>query len=75
VGDVRLVVRGPAPAGLTGELVADTLGLPLAGWLRPEPGLARTLERGDPPAASGRGPLATLCRDLLDRHPIARAAA
>jgi secretion/DNA translocation related CpaE-like protein len=66
--DVRLVVRGPAPSDLTGEVVADTLGLPLAGWLRPEAGLSRALERGDPPAGSGRGPLAALCRALLGGH-------
>lgn len=63
--DVRLVVRGPAPSGLTGRVVADSLGLPLVGWLRPEPGLARSLERGEAPARSGRGPLADLCRELL----------
>jgi secretion/DNA translocation related CpaE-like protein len=63
--DVRVVVRGPAPSGLTGDLVAESLGLPLAGWLRPEPGLGRSLERGEPPAVSGRGPLAELSRALL----------
>lgn len=63
--DVRVVVRGPAPAGLTGPLVADSLGLPLAGWLRAEPNLAEALERGEPPARDGKGPLATFCRDLL----------
>jgi secretion/DNA translocation related CpaE-like protein len=63
--DLRVVVRGPAPSGLTGGLVAGTLGLPLAGWLRPEPGLARGLERGEPPAGSGRGPLSELSRTLL----------
>ncbi len=66
--DVRVVVRGPAPSGLTGPDVARSLGLPLAGWLRPEPGLAAALERGEPPGRSGRGPLAQLCRELLDAH-------
>jgi secretion/DNA translocation related CpaE-like protein len=64
--DVRVVVRGPAPSGLTATQVADFLGLPLAGWLDPEPGLPLALERGDPPPRSGRGPLARLCRVLLD---------
>jgi hypothetical protein len=63
--DLRLVVRGPAPGGLTGAMVAAELGLPLAGWLAPEPGLAAGLERGEPPGRSGRGPLARLGADLL----------
>jgi secretion/DNA translocation related CpaE-like protein len=63
--DLRLVVRGPAPGGLRPETVAEMLGLPLAGYLRPEPGIEAALERGDPPARRGRGPLADLCRRLL----------
>jgi len=63
--DLRVVVRGPAPGGLTDVLVATELGLPLAGWLAPEPGLAAALERGDPPGRSGRGPLARLAADLV----------
>jgi hypothetical protein len=63
--DLRLVVRGPAPGGLTDLLVADELGLPLAGWLAPEPGLATALERGEPPGRPGRGPLARLAADLV----------
>lgn len=63
--DLRLVVRGPGPAGLDGPTVAGLLGLPLAGSLRPEPGLDAALERGEPPAVRGRGPLADLCVQLL----------
>jgi secretion/DNA translocation related CpaE-like protein len=64
--DVRLLVRGPAPSGLAAEAVADVLGLPLAGVIRAEPGLASALERGDPPGRRGRGPLATFCAEFLD---------
>lgn len=64
--DVRVVVRGPSPAGLTAADVSEALGLPLAGTLRPEPGLAAALERGEAPARRGRGPLARLCGALLD---------
>lgn len=63
--DLRLVVRGPSPAGLDGTIVADALGLPLAGELAPEPRLAIMLERGEAPARRGKGPLAVLCRRLL----------
>ncbi len=66
VGAVRLVVRGPAPSGLSARAVADALELPLAGVLRPEPGLAGDLDRGVAPPVRHRGPLATLCRRLLE---------
>jgi len=66
--DLRLVVRGPAPSGLEAELVAESLGLPLEGAMRAEPGLAAGLERGEPPAWRGRGPLAAFCTDFLDRR-------
>jgi len=41
-----LVVRGPAPGGLTPTDVAGVVGLPVLTSMRPEPGLAETLERG-----------------------------
>ena len=65
VPDVRVVVRGPAPAGLDGRTVAAALDLPLAGELSVEPRLGAMLEQGKPPAGRGKGPLATLCRSLL----------
>lgn len=73
--DVRVVVRGPSPAGLTAQDVSEALGLPLAGTLRPEPGLAAALERGEAPGRRGRGPLARLCAAILDEFTApARAA-
>jgi secretion/DNA translocation related CpaE-like protein len=63
---LKVVVRGPAPGRLKPREVARALGLPLAGTLRPEPELARALERGEPPAGTGRGPLALLCQRVLD---------
>jgi len=65
VTDVRLVVRGPSPSRLTGPDVSRLLGLPLAGWLRPDPRLVSQVERGRVPGGSGRGELATLCRRLV----------
>ena len=64
--DLRVVVRAPGPAGLEAPEVARALGLPLAGEVRPEPGLDRALERGEPPAARGKGPLHGLALHLLD---------
>ncbi|MCU1591641.1 MAG: hypothetical protein JWP11_2897, partial [Frankiales bacterium] len=73
--DLRLVVRGPAPSGLGPDEIAGALGLPLAGFLRPEPGLDAALERGEPPARRSRGPLAVLCESVLgDVLPVRRAA-
>lgn len=75
---VGLLVRGPSPSGLSAEVIADLVGLPLLGWLPAEPGLAEALDRGDRPAHAGRGPLARTCRDLLARLGVAaspRAAA
>jgi len=63
--DVALIVRGPAPTGLPADAVADAIGLPLAGELRPEPGLAASLDRGDVPPIRPRGPLAGLSARLL----------
>lgn len=63
---LRLVVRGPSPGRLAAEEVSRSLGLPIAGTLRPEAGLPAMLEGGMAPTASGRGPLALLCRRLVD---------
>ncbi len=64
--NVSVVVRGPAPGKLRAREIAKALGLPLAGSLRPEPALCEALERGAAPAADGRGPLAELCKRVLD---------
>lgn len=63
--DLRVVVRGPAPARLSADVIAASLGLPLAGQLRPEPGLAAAQERGEPPAGRGRSPLGAFCARFL----------
>jgi secretion/DNA translocation related CpaE-like protein len=73
--DVRLVVRGPAPSGLGADEIAHALGLPLVGFLRPEPGLELALERGEPPARRTRSPLSALCASVLDDLMPARRAA
>ena len=63
--DLQVVVRGPAPGRLRAAEVARAVGLPLAASIRAEPELARALERGEAPAATGKGPLATVCRRLV----------
>ncbi len=65
VASVRLVVRGPAPTGLTANAIASVLGLPIIAELRPEPGLAASLDRGEPPGLRIRGPLARAAGAIL----------
>lgn len=60
----RLVVRGPAPGGVDAAEVARALELSLLATMRPEPGLARALERGEAPGRA-RGPLAGAARAVL----------
>jgi secretion/DNA translocation related CpaE-like protein len=62
---LSVVVRGPSPGRLRTREVARALKLPLAGALRAETGLPHLLEKGMPPAGTGRGPLAELCRKLI----------
>jgi secretion/DNA translocation related CpaE-like protein len=73
--DLRLVVRGPAPSGLGADEIAGALGVPLVGFLRPEPGLDLALERGEAPGQRARSPLAGLCQEVLgELFPLSRAA-
>ncbi|MDQ4021440.1 MAG: septum formation initiator [Actinomycetota bacterium] len=61
---LQLVVRGPAPGGLTPDDVSRAMDLPLLTAMRPQPGLAGALDRGAVPGRS-RGPLATAARQVL----------
>jgi secretion/DNA translocation related CpaE-like protein len=61
---LHLVVRGPAPGGITPSDVSRALGLPVLAAMRPQPGLASALDRGAVPGRS-RGPLATAARTVL----------
>ena len=70
---VRAVVRGPAPGGVDADEVARALGLPLLVAMRPEPGLARALERGEAPPRP-RGPLAGAARAVLAEMRAASGA-
>jgi hypothetical protein len=72
---VRLVVRGPGPAGLDGRLVAETLGLPLTVEMRPDRHVAADIDLGLGPWRRTRGPLARACRIVLAQHADHRAAA
>jgi secretion/DNA translocation related CpaE-like protein len=63
--DVRLVVRGPAPGGLGGEEIARALALPLVREMPEDTRVSGRLERGEPPARRGTGPLWELCSAVV----------
>lgn len=74
--NVGLVVRGPSPGGLGSAEVAAIVGLPLLAAMRPQPGLAESLERGGL-RMRPRSPLAVAARKVLTvlaQHPSAEAA-
>lgn len=64
--DLRVVAREPFTAGLDGQWVAASLGLPLAGELPWETGLLTDQDHGSPPGGS-RGPLSRFCTAFWDR--------
>lgn len=49
------------------ETVRHAIGLPLAGDIPTEPGLARTLDRGDPPACGRKTPLSQFADTFVAR--------
>jgi secretion/DNA translocation related CpaE-like protein len=64
--DVRVVVRGPSLSGLGAVEVSDALGLPVVAEMESEPHLDDRLDRGEPPAQTGRGTIAAACNKVLD---------
>lgn len=61
---LQLVVRGPAPGGLTPKDISRALDVPLLAAMRPQPGLAGALDRGAVPGRA-RGPLAAAAQEVL----------
>jgi secretion/DNA translocation related CpaE-like protein len=78
--NVGLVVRGPAPGGLTPANVASIVGLPLLAAMRPQPRLAAALERGGLNLGR-RSPLTSAARRVLavlrtqPREPVVAGSA
>ncbi|MFV0425504.1 MAG: septum site-determining protein Ssd [Beutenbergiaceae bacterium] len=69
--DTHLVVRGPAPGGLTPEDVARTSDLPLLVAMAQERSLPGALERGIAPGDHRRGPLVRATRTIIDQLDLA----
>ncbi len=63
--DLRVVARGPFPPGFGEARIARLLGLPSAGVVGAEKGLAEAVDSGAPPGSHGRGPLARFCEAFL----------
>jgi secretion/DNA translocation related CpaE-like protein len=72
---VRLLVRVGRVRGVAPDAVAGALGLPRAGTVAFDAGLALAAERGDPPGRSPRSALARSCRQVLDDLPPLGAVA
>lgn len=70
VGDIRVVVRSATPERLPAAVLAEILGLPLAGVLRDDRDLVDDLDHGVPPGLRARGSLArfagSFVADLVD---------
>lgn len=62
--NVGLVVRGPAPGGLSVHDAVEVVGAPLVAAMRPEPMLARRLEQGGL-CLRRRSPLTAAARTVL----------
>lgn len=60
-----LVVRAPIRSGLTGAVLAESIGLPLQGVLRPDRGLGESLDRGDGVPRSRLSPLNGFCQSVV----------
>ncbi|WP_131735675.1 septum site-determining protein Ssd, partial [Actinomadura roseirufa] len=63
--DLRLVVQGPAPGGLTAETVARSLDLPVTGVFERDRRLPTAVDEGDLARVCRRGPLAEFCDRIL----------
>ncbi|WP_323055444.1 septum site-determining protein Ssd [Mycolicibacterium sp. J2] len=71
--NIGVVVRGPAPGGLRATDVARTIDVPLLAAMRPQPGLATTMERSGL-RIRARSPLAVAAGrvlSLLRQQPVA----
>jgi len=63
---LSVLVRTTRPRGLSGEAIADGLGLPLSGAVADDPAIRLGAARGEPPGRSARTQLARSCRSVLD---------
>jgi secretion/DNA translocation related CpaE-like protein len=63
---VGLVVRGPAPGGLTADDIAEALEVPLLAFMPHERGLDRSLEDGFPPGSRRNSAVRSTALRLLE---------
>ncbi|WP_067450349.1 septum site-determining protein Ssd [Actinomadura macra] len=63
--DLRVIVQGPAPGGLTPGMVAQALGIPPAGTFERDRRLPTAMDEGTLPRVCRRGPLADVSARIL----------
>ncbi|MET1152667.1 septum site-determining protein Ssd [Arthrobacter sp.] len=68
--NVHVVVRGPLPAGIDEELIAEGLGVPLAGYLPHLRSVPAGQRDGRLPELASHRRIRSLCASLLDRMRI-----
>jgi secretion/DNA translocation related CpaE-like protein len=73
--DLRLVVRAPGVTGIDAGSVASTLGLDLLSFMKADPSVAESVDRGFGPCRRGRGPLVALCGRVLNELGLYEVAA
>lgn len=66
-GPIAIVVRRPRTGAIDPEVVARSVGLPLAGTVGTDASLRQSTDRGDPPGRSVRSPLGRLSGRLLEQ--------
>ena len=66
-----LLVRATRPRSLPSEVVADSLGLLVAGVVVDETSIALAAARGEPPGRSARSGIARSCGSVLDASVLA----
>ena len=63
--ELRLLTRGPSPAGLSAADISEVLCIPVLADIRHEQSLSRNLEMGLPPGGGRRSPLGRAGRIVL----------
>ncbi|WP_051711996.1 septum site-determining protein Ssd [Spirillospora albida] len=63
--DLRLIVQGPAPGGITSDMIGKAVNLPTAGGYDRDRRLPAAIEEGELERVCRRGPLTDFCARLL----------
>lgn len=70
--DTQILLRGRRAAGMSPDLVEESLGLPVLASLVDEGSARQSTERGEPPGRLRRSHLGRACREILGQLPASR---